>query len=277
MTHAPWCSLYSICADEPPSQQALADSLLNGLRAQGYTPYDPFGLIPGKSYSQTVKLFIAPPTERWMRVLSEDVIPLTVVQRASQGCTMLSVQVHQAADMHVFVDGESATLAEALLPHLRDGKAEDDLRQAIHAPDVTVMSDDATKSGEVPLDLLPEDIQKMAGNVDANALNKMFGRLSKQVMGKAGGDANAASDLLNQSRGMDWSSTQAVRVRALMAVLTAPDNWRTPGFTALRDAYSLHARRKRNPNARLYPGDAEAMQAVPNALDYIPVYAGKDT
>ena len=29
-------------------------------------------------------------------------------------------------------------------------------------------------------------------------------------------------------------------------------------------------------NILLYPGDAEAMQAVINALDYVPIYVGKD-
>jgi hypothetical protein len=45
---------------------------------------------------------------------------------------------------------------------------------------------------------------------------------------------------------------------------------------ALRDSYQLHARRQRKPDARLYPGDEEAMTRVPDALDYIPVYGGKN-
>jgi hypothetical protein len=60
-----------------------------------------------------------------------------------------------------------------------------------------------------------------------------------------------------------------------MNCLTIPLGWISPDFVALRDAYQLHERRRRNPNAMLYPGDAEAMAAVPNALDYAVVYAGK--
>jgi hypothetical protein len=275
MTHALWCSLYLTCADKLPTQQALVDGLLDSLAAQGYTPYNPFGLLPGKSYSQTVKLFVAPPTDGWVRVLCAEPVPL-VLAKAVPICTTLYIVVSEVADVRVFADGEAAPPTDALLPHLRDGKTANDLHHAIYAPGLTVLPTEGAASGDVPLDVLPEAIQKMAGNVDAKALDKMFGKFSKQLLGKAGGDANAASDLLNQSRGVDWSSAPALRVRALMTVLAVPDNWRTPDFATLRDAYSLHARHQRNPNARLYPGDAEAMQAVPNALDYVPVYAGKD-
>jgi hypothetical protein len=57
--------------------------------------------------------------------------------------------------------------------------------------------------------------------------------------------------------------------------LTIPSDWQEPDFVTLRDAYQLHERRRRNPNAPLYPGDAEAMEAVSDALDYIVLYAGK--
>jgi hypothetical protein len=59
-----------------------------------------------------------------------------------------------------------------------------------------------------------------------------------------------------------------------MDCLRIPD-WRDPDFVTLRDAYALHKRRERSPNATLYPGDAEALAAVPDALTYTPVYAGK--
>ena len=52
-------------------------------------------------------------------------------------------------------------------------------------------------------------------------------------------------------------------------------NWRDPDFVTLRDAYALHERRRRSPKATLYPGDAETLAAVPDALAYTPIYAGK--
>ena len=59
-----------------------------------------------------------------------------------------------------------------------------------------------------------------------------------------------------------------------MACLDVSNNWHEPDFVALRDAYQLHLRRQRNPKAMLYPGDTQAMGAVPNALEYTPIYGG---
>ena len=73
----------------------------------------------------------------------------------------------------------------------------------------------------------------------------------------------------------DWDSAGGKRIRALADLLTLPSDWREPDFVALRDAYQLHDRKRRNPNATLYPGDAEAMSKVPHALNFTPVYAGK--
>ena len=53
-----------------------------------------------------------------------------------------------------------------------------------------------------------------------------------------------------------------------------PSDWHAPDFTTLRDAYQVAERRQRRPNAGLYPGDAEALAAVPDALAYTPVYGG---
>ncbi len=271
MTHAPWCSLYSTYADE----QALAADLLKALLAQGYSQYNPFGIMPGKSYAHTVKLFVKPRENGWIRVICAQPPPLAVVQAACGGVTTLMAQINKTAEFAVFVDGEPASPADGLLPHLRDGKTAADLHQALHNPDFKVLPADGEPSSPVPLDVLPDDVKKMAGNIDVNALNKMFGKVTQQLMNKTGGDAQAASELLNQPNSVDWTSPQAARLSAVMALLTV-DHWRIPDFGTLRDAYSLHARRQRNPNARLYPGDENAMQAVPNALDYIPVYAGKD-
>ncbi|MGB1286519.1 MAG: hypothetical protein ACPG7F_08305, partial [Aggregatilineales bacterium] len=74
----------------------------------------------------------------------------------------------------------------------------------------------------------------------------------------------------------DWNSQGGQYIRALMACLTLPENWRTPDFTSLRIAYSLYKRRARRPNGMQLPGDVDAMAAVPDALDYVPVYGGKN-
>jgi hypothetical protein len=104
--------------------------------------------------------------------------------------------------------------------------------------------------------------------------NKMFARLSGDLLKKAGGDANAAALLKNA---VDWNSVGGQRLTAFMACLNVPEDWREPDFVTLRDAYQLHLRRQRLPNARLYPGDAEAMAKVLDALEYTPVYAGLES
>ena len=110
----------------------------------------------------------------------------------------------------------------------------------------------------------------MAKQVDLRQAGKLFERMSATLARKTNADP-AADDLLKQP---DWSSAGGQRIRALMDCLAVPD-WQAPDFVTLRDAYALHHRRQRSPQARLYPGDAEALAAVPDALAYTPVYGGK--
>jgi hypothetical protein len=117
----------------------------------------------------------------------------------------------------------------------------------------------------------------LAGQVNPAQAQKLFSRLTGQVMKKAGGgeEADAARALVAGSGDINWNSAAGRRIQALMACLTVPDNWREPDFISLRDAYQLHERRRRAPNARLYPGEAETMARVPDALNYTPVYGGR--
>jgi hypothetical protein len=110
----------------------------------------------------------------------------------------------------------------------------------------------------------------MAGRLDPRQAESLFTRISGAVAQKGGADP-AARELLRQP---DWNSAGGRKIIALMDCLGIA-GWRAPDFVTLRDAYALHVRRQRSPNAKLYPGDAEALAAVPDALDYTPIYAGK--
>ena len=112
--------------------------------------------------------------------------------------------------------------------------------------------------------------------VDMRQAQKMFDRLNAGLTQRSGNSGNetAVRSLLQGNR-PQWNSVGGAQIRELMARLTIPSGWQEPDFITLRDAYQLHERRRRNPNAPLYPGDEEAMAAVTNALDYIAVYAGK--
>ena len=125
--------------------------------------------------------------------------------------------------------------------------------------------------------VLPDDVQSLAGKVDKGAAEKMFNRLTGTLMKKVGGDSDAARKLIAGEGTPDWDSSGGQRIQALMNSLNLPTNWRDPDFVALRDAYPLHERRRRNPNARLYPGDEATMAKVPDVLTYLPVYGGRNT
>ncbi len=262
-------SLYLPSAD----RQSLIDTLQASLSALGYTPFDPFALIPGKSYAQAVRLFVAPEAAGWLRVIGEP--DENLLPSLSQQTLCLSIRLNgtdasiAVYDNGTLLDEESAVVTH-LSPYLHPASTIDDLRNTLaHDGAAPRLYNDAA----LPIDALSGDLQSLAGQVDMKQANSMFARLSGQLMKKAGGDKQEAADLLKS--GADWDSAGGKRIRSLMACLNVPDDWRTPDFVSLRDAYQLHIRSQRLPNARLYPGDAETMAQIPNALEYTPVYAGK--
>jgi len=249
------------------------------LQAAGYSAYDPFGLIPGSVYADTVRLFVAHPAANWVRVLSDAPPPPGLAAAAApHGIALELCVTNDSHTINVYMDGQpTADAAATLAPYARDDVTVDDLRQVLNRPVLALVDDGGQGVGDgVPLDVLPDDVQQMAGDVDAQAASRMFQRVTKSLFGKSGGDQDAAGALLQGAQGIDWERPQGATVRALMGLLTVPAGWRVPGFATLQDAYSLHTRRQRKPNARLYPGDAETMAAVPDALMYTPIYAGKD-
>ncbi len=267
---ATWISLYLPC-DSPGLQESLT--------ALGYTLYNPFGPIPGKSYPQTVRLFAAPSVNGWTRVIGEpDVRQLPLL---SQNCLCLYVALTgKDAQIEVYANGEQAEPQTALVPHLRAGRSAEDLQKALYSASFKLMDkieDESPPVLVVPLDDLPDDVRELAGQVNPQQAQKMFEKLSGTLMGKVspGGQSADEARRMLASNAPDWNSVDGQRIRALMACLTVPDNWREPDFVTLRDAYQVHARRQRKPDARLYPGDGEAMQKVPNALEYTPVYGGQ--
>lgn len=258
---ASWTSLYLPCDVTP----ALKDSLT----ALGYTLYNPFIPLPGKAYSQSVRLFVAPRVAGWTRLIGEpDMQQLPILSRR---CLCLYVMLAgKDARIEVYAGGKQTEARAALVPYLREGYTADDLDRALHHAAVSIVE------SAMPMAALPDDVQAMAGKVDQQQAQKMFERLSGKLMGKVspgGSTADEARRMIADT--VDWNSVGGQRIRALMGCLTVPDNWREPDFVTLRDAYQLHERKQRNPNARLYPGDAAAMAKVPNALGYEPVYGGR--
>jgi hypothetical protein len=258
-----WGSLYSR-SDDP---QTVAAALRESLTALGYQLYDPFGLIPGKAYPQTVRLFVAPAHNNWTRVIGiPDARILPVLSHVGVSLSTL-LKANGSADIETYADGKSVAIESALAPFC----AVDELARALRGEVPLAIIEEGQKS---VFDALSSDagMQAMAAKVDPKQAQKMFERISGGLMNKVGGDANAAQNLVNAAA-PDWNSEGGRRIRAVLACLKLV--WNEPDFTALRDAYQLHSRRRRSPNARLYPGDEDAMNLVPDALDYIPVYGGQ--
>lgn len=266
-----WNNLY--CRGDDAN--LLADALRAALTAAGYTLYHPFGLVPGKSYAQSVRLFVAPPAAGWIKVLGE--VPDALLPPLSPVglCLRLALAGDQAA-VTLYAAGQPAE-ADTLRPYLRGDWTAEDLQNILSGEGGTRSILSLPPTTGLPNDILPPDIQALAGRVNPTQANKLFARLSGQVLQRAGnGDEAEAARALIAGEGVpDWDSPGGRRCRMLLAALGLPDDWREPDFTALRDAYQLHERRRRLPNARLYPGDEDTMARVPNALDYQVVYGGR--
>lgn len=265
---ASWDSLYLPSADS----DAVTAALQRALTALGYTLFDPFAPIPGPAYPRAVRLFVAPADGGWVRVVGA--ADARVLPALSAGRLCLSVALAgDTARIATYLDGAQTDPADALRGYVRPGC---DLAAALRGDMPLPVEPDATPD---LLRTLPDDVRPLADQVNMTQAKSMLDRLSGGLLKRAGADANAevAARALAGNAGPDWNSPGGLRVRALMSCITVPPGWREPDFSALRDAYQLHLRRQRRPDARLYPGDAEALARVPAALDYTPVYAGLTT
>jgi len=266
---ASWDSLFFPSAES----DAVAAALRQALLALGYIAFDPFAPLPGRSYLRAVRLFVAPQTGGWVRVIG------AVDRRAlaALSADFLCLEVGLAGDqarVSVWAGGSEVDPINALQPHVRPGSS---LSAAL--ADNTPQTDRAPIVSDTPLPALPADVRPLAAQVDLSQAQGMLSRFSSRLLKRAGADdsAAAAARALVAESTPDWNSPGGQRICALMSVLTVPDGWREPDFVTLRDAYQLHLRRQRSPAARLYPGDAEALARVPDALAYTPIYAGLET
>jgi hypothetical protein len=283
MTSA-WHSIFLGYGDSAARPNPHAQ-LTAALTAQGYSTFNPFGITPGPSYANAVRAFIAPPQATWQRILCEQRLDPSLCRAlAVEGVRVLAIHFtsddDHAADISAYADGAPAAL-DVLAPLLRPGVDAADLRRSQltvmptkHAPkDRTPSNGGLPAAGEMPLDALPSDVQALAKarGVDMTQAQGMFSNIGAHLLGRVGGNSAAAVGHLAQ---LDWNSNGGQRIRALMALLTI-DDWQAPHFIAVRDAYQLLTRKQRLPTARDYPGDAEAMAAVPDALTYTPLYMGR--
>src|SRR5215213_3311639 len=116
-----WSSLYLPCDDE----LRVASTLHESLTALGYKLFDPFGIIPGKAYPKAVRLFVAPPTGSWIRVIGTPDDGQLANMSQIAPCLALALDGQQA-DIRVYAGG-AETPVDALAPYLRAGRTVDDI------------------------------------------------------------------------------------------------------------------------------------------------------
>lgn len=293
-----WHSLYLLTDDTAP----VAAALNAALTALGYRPYDPFpggtGTPPG--LVSMVRLFVAPVQEGWVRILGQpDEAILPDLSQQTGAPVIYGWLTGEGGGFALFRDGarqaDSAGSGDldAFEPYVRPGQTLDVLRAAfagnLPVEPVAAGSGDGPPVMVVGADSLPPELQQFAQDrgVDPKKADKILQRLSGNLFGKlargSGGakgeaqsDQDAARAMLSGSGGRDlWNSLDGQRLRAAAGVLNLPGNWRVPEWDAVREAYQIHRLRQRSPRMPLMPGDKETMDAVPDALAYMPVYMGR--
>jgi hypothetical protein len=248
-----WSSLYF----RTDSVDAVRDALANAAVAAGYALFNPFGGVPGRSYPQAVRLFVGPARDGWVRVLGEPEPALLAPISAAAPLLWASLEAKQS-HVEAWMNGVQGTV-ESVFGVTPPDAPTGPIVSSAKPPEAAVFA------------ALPEDIQAM--NANPKQAQAMLNKLSGGLLKKAGGDQAAALAAL-QGNPPDWDSPDGRKLSALLSALGIPE-WGNPDFVPLRDAYQLLIRRQRRPTAPLYAGDQEAMDAVPDALDYTPVYAGK--
>lgn len=205
-----WSSLYLPCADAARVAQTLQESLT----ALGYELFNPFTQLFTKAYARSARLFVAPSTEGWVRIIGEVDAPIIPPLTEIAPCLYAALD-GASAHIAVYAQGSAADLS-ALQPYLRAGRTVEALRQALEA--AGVRSSAGGSGGGLGAIPLPDDIQALAGKVDMKQAQSMFTRLAGNLMGKTGGDADAAQKLIAASAPADWNSPGGQQIQVCWRV-----------------------------------------------------------
>ena len=279
-----WYRLFVSQTDSARVAEALKTILVD----QGYDPYDPFPGGTGTPIGLTdmVKLFVAPSQDEWITVVGQFPADLLLdLHKTLDAPLIVGSLTDESGGFTLFVDGVRRDDPAAFEPYKRPSVTPETLQRAFAGElSVEAIESDGPPVMAVGADSLPPEIRQLAEDQGADPaqasklFQKMSGKLFKRMSKKTGAtaDEQAQAQAMFMGGGQDaWNSLNGQRVRAIISVLLLPDNWRSPAQDAIRDAYQVFRLRQRAPRMALMPGDREAMDAVPNALDYTPVYLGR--
>lgn len=268
-----WHSLYLPFDDA----RAAADALVGALTACGYERYDPFpggtGLAP--AWKQRVRHFVAPSRSGWVRILGEPEPAALPLLAAALGVPLLHAWlVDDESGLTVWTAAGRDDSPAAFAAWLRDGCTPDVFQRALAGQGPAPAAPKAADSLGVPL---PDDVQALADLVDMDQAGQMMARLTRSLFGRLGDRADAMQE---EARAMlsgepIWETAAGRRLRAAVACLRVPEDWQQPDEGDLRAAYQVARSRKHNPRGLRLPGDDAALARVPDALAYLPVYAGR--
>jgi len=266
-----WHSLYIPTGAGGAEQVARA--LRDALAACGYQLYDPFPGGSGLSFGWTARVrhFVAPARGGWTRVLGRPDPAVLPALAARLGVALLHAWLEdEGSGVAVWTAAGPDESATALDAWRRAGCPPEDLARALAGSALPAAE---ARTPEVPL---PPDVQALARSVDAGQAQKLTARLTQTLFGKLGGlDPATHAGAMSLLGGPGWEGTAGRRLQAVMACLRVPEAWRLPEEGDLRAAYHVARARQHRPDGAHLPGDDEALARVPDALAYLPVYAGR--
>ncbi len=277
-----WNMLYAAADD----QAAVADALVRALTMSGYQIYDAYGSAFPPAFARAVRSFVAPSIGGWTRILGEIdsvVLPLLSIDHPLIEARIAAGETEAEVSLTVWLDGSAldadAAAAAAVpgrgwLASIAAGIAR------LNAPETAASADPHPQSagpgGFVPREVLPGYARGLFDDLNPEQAGSLFNRMTASLADRFGRAQMEAARGLLQPRAINWTAGRPAILAALLSELYGGSTaWRDPDFVTLRDAYQLHIRRRERPGAPLYPGDAEALAAVPDALAYVPVYAGQ--
>lgn len=262
----------------PSSNSLEVESILKSrLQESGYAFYDPFpgGAGTPVGLQQRIRSFLSPPHNNWVRLLfaPNEQWPEETTHDVLSGLPVIRAAYVSAEQFEI---GTIVAGMSGLAPFLRAGLTEADLEKATAA---TPAPSAVTNTPD-----LPPELQKFAQEqgVDAQHVDKFVQKMAGSVFKKMGSEQTAQAQAKSAMAGaakqpeVEWSSPAGQALQRVMACLSVPEKWWQPDWKTISAAYQTARQVQRDPKSLMLPGDKQALAALPNALEFTPLYMGKN-